>query len=216
MQIADIDPLPLAWKDCTVVVAASGPSLSQDDMMRVEISRTPTIAVNDAWKIAPWSDILYAADAAWWDYHWGALGFDGLKIIPHRLGEWADAPACQSSIDRWGLRPVGSRMAAGISADPRVVHEGGNSGFQAVNLAVLLGANRIILTGFDMGVEDGSPSHFFGDHPSPLRKNSPWDLFVRWFALAADSFKSAGVEVLNASRKSRLECFPMVDMETVL
>ena len=35
------------------------------------------IAVNDAWRLAPWADILYACDGRWWRHHKGVPEFTG-------------------------------------------------------------------------------------------------------------------------------------------
>jgi hypothetical protein len=48
---------------------------------------------------------------------------------------------------------------------------GGNSGFQALNLAVQFGAARIVLVGFDMTRLNGI--HWHGPHPSRLNNPSP-------------------------------------------
>lgn len=75
---------------------------------------------------------------------------------------------------------------------------GGNSGFQAINLAYMLGAKTIILLGFDMfGV------HYFGDHPDKLVKQSPYKDFIKSFETITKD-----VEIINCSRQTALNCFP--------
>ena len=48
------------FKGCTVAIIAGGPSLTQNQVNMVE--GFPTIAVNDAYKLAPWANILYGCD----------------------------------------------------------------------------------------------------------------------------------------------------------
>lgn len=101
------------------------------------------------------------------------------------------------------------------TADPAFITQGMNSGFQAMDLAVLMGASRVILTGYDMGLA-GRVRHFFGDHPGLMNVNSPYHLFIRAFDAAAPHYAARGVEILNASRRSALTCFPMIPLEAVL
>lgn len=85
---------------------------------------------------------------------------------------------------------------------------GSNSGFQAVNLALQLGAGRILLCGFDCSLEKGT--HFHGRHPSPL--NNPRQASVdRWRGILdaqAPLFQELGVPVINCSPHSRLTAYP--------
>lgn len=86
---------------------------------------------------------------------------------------------------------------------------GGNGGFQSVNLAVQLGAKKIILLGFDM-----HGTHFHGDHSGGLR-NPGEALFKTWrdcFDRAAPVLKSWGVDVINATPGSALECFQKMEL----
>lgn len=83
---------------------------------------------------------------------------------------------------------------------------GGNSGFQAVNLAYIMGAKTILLLGFDM-----FGTHFFGKHPPKLDVMSPFRNFIESFA----SIKK-DVEIINCSRQTALDCFPKMPIESVL
>ena len=74
--------LPL-WRNQTVVCIASGPSLTQDQVDQVK--GLNTIAINDAYKLAPWANILYACDYQWWDWHKGVPDFKGYKL-QHAIG----------------------------------------------------------------------------------------------------------------------------------
>ena len=84
---------------------------------------------------------------------------------------------------------------------------GGNSGYQAVNLAYLLGAKTILLLGLDM-----YGTHYFGPHPSGLVNGSPFDAFIKCF----ETIDRRQVEIINCSRRSALTCFPSVPIEYVL
>lgn len=117
---------------------------------------------------------------------------------------------------RWGLRLVRSEhRGQGLSFDPAFVRTGMNSGFQALNLAVLFGCTRILLLGFDMQ-KTGGRSHWFGDHPGKLNRTSPFPEFRKAFEAAAPQLAAAGIEVINCSRETALTCFPRQPIEAAL
>jgi hypothetical protein len=166
------------------------------------------IAVSDAWRLMPWADALYSCDGHWWDLHTPA--FAGEKWSSHH----APGNDKLAAAERHGLTLVRGQASKGFSVDPACIHYGSNSGFQAVNLALLFGVVRIILVGFDMRLVAGR-SHFFGDHPAGLRRTSSHQNFIRAFEVAAASLPG-GIEICNATRESALRCFPGIDLDRAL
>lgn len=165
--------------------------------------------MNDAHRLLPGADALYACDARWWIAHDGVRDFAGDR--------WTQSEnrglECGA---RFGLRVVESFKGAVPSDDPARIAQGYNSGFQAVNLAALAGARRIVLVGFDMN-SPGGRKHFFGDHASPtLNVASAFHLFIQAFNTAAPIYAARGIEIVNASRSTALSCFPRIDLERVL
>jgi len=189
----------------TVIVAAPGPSLTEDVSERCRESGLATIVVQDAWRRMPWALSLYGTDAAWWRVHGGCCGFLGEKWTTHDAGNDKTAIARE-----YGLRCVAGKSVGGFSTDPSVIHYGSNSGFQAVNLAILFGGARIVMVGFDM-----RGTHFFGSHPKPLRDPRSFPTFIRAFDEAARRLPP-GVEIINATPGSALGCFPMVALDAAL
>lgn len=97
------------------------------------------------------------------------------------------------------------------------VYGGGNSGTQAINLAVQFGPpSRLILVGFDMRVDLGT--HWHGRHRGLL--NNPNERNVILWRMALDDmakeFRRRGIEVLNASLVSHLGSYPKVQLSEVL
>jgi hypothetical protein len=189
-------------------VAETGPSLTTAVANQVESAadRFFIIAVNDAYRVIPSAHVLYACDAKWWEVHEGCPGFAGEKWSSH--GETNDKRSCA---EKFGLKLVEGKHADTFGIDR--VHYGSNSGFQAVNLAMLFGFTRIILTGFDMHNRAGR--HFFGDHPKGLLNNDRYESFVPAFEYAAKHLP-AGIEVINATPGSAITCFPMMDLPDAL
>ena len=180
---------------------ATGPSLT---LMDVEYCRgkCPVIIVNDNYRMAPWADVLYASDPAWWDHHQGVPEFPGIKIT-------RDVNGGADAAKRWNLNTIHIDIGKkGWSTDPACVHSGGNGGYQAGNLAVLFGATRIILLGFDMRGE----THWFGAHPGPINRRHA---YVSWLARFAE-IKPAGYEIINCTRETALKRFRQSTIEAEL
>jgi uncharacterized Rossmann fold enzyme len=115
---------------------------------------------------------------------------------------------------RHGLRYIENVALPGLGRTR--LHSGGNSGHQAINLAYLFGAARIVLLGFDMQQRDPALSHYFGEHPyhkRPLTRN--FEAWRRNLALLGADLQAEGVEVLNATRDTALQCFPRVPLEMI-
>ena len=191
------------WREgSTCVILAGGPSLTEEDVHHVQAAHTEdrckVIAVNDAWQLAPWADLLYACDSRWWD-----AKRPPPDVAAPRLRVSQDEVACA----RHGLVYVPSVASPGLCRTPWTVHQGGNSGYQAINLAFHFGARRILLLGFDMQRTDGK-SHWFGDHPPGLQVPSPFQDFIRRFGPLAQDLSDEGVTVINCSAQTALTCFP--------
>ena len=113
------------------------------------------IVVNDAYLLAPWADILYFADWRWWrDFGHRKRAefkaFQGQKCTIENSGAMVDDP------EIFMLHNSGHE---GLSEKPNCLHTGSNGGYQAVNIATLAGAKRVVLLGYDMRFH-GKRSHF--------------------------------------------------------
>ncbi len=195
--------VPALWPGETVVCLGGGPSLTQADVDACR-GRARVIAVNDAYRMAPWADVLYGCDAAWWNAHKGVTTFSGLKYsLEPKAAIW---PGVQI------LRNAGRE---GLCLERDALCTGSNSGYQAINLAVHLGAIKVVLLGYDMQATNGK-SHWFGEHPSPLARGSQYSRFRRHFATLPKPLQAAGVTVVNASRVTALTAFPCLPLEEAL
>lgn len=101
--------------------------------------------------------------------------------------------------------------------EPGVIGSGGNSGFQAINIAAQFGATRILLIGFDMHGANGV--HWYGRNVG-RNMNNPLDHnYVHWrtaFDKQAKVLAAMGIEVVNASPDSALVCFEHKTIEHTL
>lgn len=104
----------------------------------------------------------------------------------------------------------------GLSLDGEYLVTGGNSGFQALNVAVLSGADRIVLIGYDSREpEHGQPSHFFGHHKirEPIHA---YELYRKAMKDAAKAIKAAGVRIINCSPDSAINDFEKMELREAL
>ena len=192
---------PRLWRDETCVILASGPSLTAADVAYCR-GRARILAIKDAIRLAPDADALYASDAKWWAYYGDELSYVG----PRYALEMAAAP--------WAsvLKNTGS---TGLELRPDGLKTGSNSGYQAINLAVHLGARKIVLLGYDMSPANGQ-HHWFGAHPYPNATVPPYSLFLKCFETLVTPLRTAGVEVLNATRRTVLHAFERRSLEEAL
>lgn len=198
------------WQDEVVVCIASGPSTTQAQLDYVAKQRQngkcKVIAINRSYEQAPYADILFAKDAAWWDgYQEVVQGFTGEK--------WA---GCASTARKYKLSYAEHEIGRSdhkLGLD-RLKDE--NSGHQAINLAYLFGARTIILLGFEM-----NPSiqkiHFFGLHDERKGLENPnHDIFKGWIEKMNVLASSMPIPVYNCSINTAIKGFKQATLEEVL
>ena len=177
------------------VCIASGPSLTLCDVEKCRRSGRTIYVINDVYKLAPWADILYACDGDWWDYHEGAVEFNGQR--------WTTSDAAAA---KWGLAHMPGTNQKLFGIEPPMAY-GKNSGFQCINLAFLHGHRDIWLLGYDMGFQAGTQKHFFGEHPRKIDRTSQYGAWIQHFRKAAPIMAENGLKIINKSRETALECF---------
>ena len=157
--------------------------------------------------------MVYGCDAPWWRHRKGLPEFDGFKVT------WAgNGLAGHKDIRRVEIATSGGpeKYSDGLHFDGRI-GGGRNSGFQTLNLALMFGARRIILVGFDM--TDRSGAHWYGRNTWPMANNPHAAAFGKWIAAfdaAVPALRGMGAEVVNTSQHSALRCFPKRSIADVL
>lgn len=200
------EPVPRLYPGGTVVCIGSGPSLTAEDVDYARDHATALVAVNDAHRLAPTAAALMASDAAWWVAREGVPKFVGLRYCLERVPQRIS-----------GVSTLRNTGIEGLETDPTGLRTGRNSGYAAINLAVHLGASRIVLLGYDMQAPHGERrSHFFGAHSFPLRGNSDYTMFRRFFDFMVEPLKALNVDVINCTRETALTAFPRRPLRDVL
>jgi hypothetical protein len=130
-------------------------------------------------------------------------------------GEKCTIQSSGGNVADTGVHMLKNKEGMGLSLDPETLVSGRNSGFQALNLAVLAGAKKIILLGFDGAPQDDGREHFHGPHPRPT-PSAAYPLYRQAMSAAENPLIDFGVEVINCSPGSRIDSFPKSALEDVL
>jgi hypothetical protein len=116
--------------------------------------------------------------------------------------------------------PVGTPNRHSALAWGRTLAEGvgcgGNSGFAALNLADVLGAETIYLLGFDMKGEGGRVTHWHDGYAEKAPSDSICDRWLEAFRWAATKVRAKVVVLEVQPGDSRLDCFEKRKAEEVL
>ena len=169
----------------TFVAVASGESLTEQDIAVLKQWRDSgkvrgVICANRAFEAVPWADYLVGCDRYFWETYKAASVFKGGKFAPKAI--------------KGVLRFVPDDYLCGE-----------NSGLYALKVLRELGAERIILLGYDM-----KGGHF---HPPHRGKNPAQSDFARYI----EQFeKFSGCDIINCTRDSALECFPKIPLEEAI
>lgn len=212
-----------AWQGLTAVLLGGGPSLSQQQVAQVRDAHVAgavrVIAVNDAYLWAPFADMHYAADSHWHRWHTEGIEKPQLGLVANQVRErWATFAGQKCTIQNSGANVTDDAVhmlrnktypnhGMGLSLDPAELVTGRNSGFQALNLAILAGATRIILLGYDGQPAIDGKTHFSGPHPRPT-PTAAYPLYRQAMSAAENAIEAAGVTVLNCSPGTGIDTFP--------
>jgi hypothetical protein len=105
----------------------------------------------------------------------------------------------------------------GLSFDPTCVVSQRTSLQGAINLAVHLGAIRIVLLGADMRRARDGRSHHHSPHPRPNKPgNRTWDAQMMQLRLTVTPLRERGIEVFNTSPISRITWWPRAELTACL
>jgi hypothetical protein len=159
-------------------------------------------------RLCQWAEVVYGCDGPWWRARKGLPEYTGLKLAH-------DSSVCATFRDVHKIEITNDdKLRFDV---PGLVGSGGNSGFQALNIASQFGARRILLIGFDMHV--GSGLHWYGRNSWSGSNNPAMVHLMRWrdaFTLQAPVLRRMGIEVVNASADSALRCFDIAGVDETL
>lgn len=190
----------------TIVILASGPSLTGQQIAAATASGHHVIAVNATYKAAPQANTLYSGDF---------LFFKTYITDIRATFKGAVWTQDSSAAARWPeIRRIKGVNREGLGREH--IHINGNSGAQAINLAYLWKAKRIVLLGYDMKLGPKGERHHHADHPKPCVQNQTFLEWMHKLAKVARDLKAEGVDVVNCTPGSAMTCFRMGELEKEL
>jgi len=198
------------WKGQSAFLIGGGSSLRGFDFGLLRGKNT--IGCNDAYRLGPEiiQYCLFADPSFWGKNREGLAGFKG-KVV-------TCAAVLHNNPIPWLLQM--RRIRDGLHEE-NILGWNYSTGAAAINLAISLGAHRIFLLGYDLGIlpngENGKPvSHWHDAHPTPPREQA-YLRFLRGFhTLAASLKRYPHVEVLNVTDgSSKLDIFPKMTHSTL-
>jgi len=191
------------WSGCVAVIVASGPSAKNVDLsILAQKQRVKVLAIKESWRLCK-PDVIYGCDRPWWHANIGMPKFSGLRI--------AYDPLLHEQYPDIHLIKIDMHKDDILLDRPGFVGSGGNSGFQALNLAVQFGARQIAFVGLDVHTRSGP--HWYGRNEWSGANNPGEANFRRWrraFAIAARTLSNMGIDVANATRFSDVKEFRFV------
>jgi hypothetical protein len=195
------------WAGETAFIVAGGTSVLEQDLSHLRGRRV--IVVNSSYEAVPFADFLFFGDASWWETH---CSRETLTAFAGRIVTVS-------------VRAVGERLLRlrrrvpppGLSLDPSSIVSERTSLQGAINLAVHLGAKRIVLLGADMCRANDGRSHHHSPHPRPNKPgNRTWDIQMVQLRLIAEPLRALGIEVINTSPVSRIDWWPRAELSACL
>lgn len=202
------------WTDKPVAIIGGGPSLSGFDFERLR-GRFHVLTVSASCFTVPWADAGFCLDHTgirnWWQRFVAEVRFPLYLATTEPVIRGVDTPPSPHMIF---LRRQSVNF---LSENPLVVSGGGTSGFGAVNLAVLKGTKAILLLGFDYGTTTNQWHHNQAEYGFAYdQKARQWAGWALNFQGMKPLLQKRGVEVINASPASLINCFPRIPLDEAI
>ena len=194
-------------KDWAII--ANGLLLKHEDVRAVAEAEIPIIAIAAAYRIAPNAIACYASDGLWWGHHLPLLEKSGFQ------GDLVTQEASTAAINaKRGLQWVEHDGSVRGLPDRRGVVAGSSSGHHVLCYAYWRGFTDMILLGYEYGA--AGDGHWFGSHPQHIARPSHWPTMIRDMGPLAVGLAQRGVEVINCTNPTALNCFRTDELSNVL
>lgn len=199
------DPRP-EWEGEDAYIVGGGPSLRDFDWGLLRGKNT--IGCNSAFLLGvDVVKILVFADWLWWD----RIGRRGTEVYGGRVVGCSDK-RLEGETCPWLLTM--DRKEFGLGRD--CLGFNGNTGSLAINLALILGARRVFLLGFDMKLAEDTAQPNWHELRHQKGEASVYKRFLSLFKYVERELPIffPGREVINLNEGSMLECFPKADRDS--
>lgn len=183
-----------------VFILGGGPSLKDCNFAALDHPGNAVIAINNACELYPACDLVYFADRRWWNWNKDRLRTSGFN--PRLVVSRSYIP--DREMHGYDIKWIG-RYSGDLSRSPAAL-AGWCSGANAINLAFLGDARRILLLGFDM-----RPGNWHELHKEPQKASHFQEHFIPSLTKMSGELRREGAQVFNLTPFSALTCFPSAD-----
>lgn len=230
-------PVPQMWQGGECWIIGGGSSLArqfeipQDVIDSVESNEAPpstysdylqplhnkhVIGTNVGFTLGDWISIGIFCDRQFLFRHREAIrGFKGIMVTD--LNDMGDIPETYTK----NIKRLKRDNRNGISTQPDKICWNFNTGAGAINLALLLGAEKIYLLGYDMNRGgELNRSHWHQGQPCYENVTSPknFDRFLSKYPQMDKEIKQKypNVQIFNVNPESGLDVWPKLNLKDVL
>jgi len=210
-----------SWKDRRCFIIAGGPSLIDFDFSTIKDELV--IGVNKSFIKFP-ATINYGMDMGFYDKITNSNSTDVRLVQLHQ--QWLAYRGVKVFLMRpnFKLDPsvyvVNNIKEKTLSFDfDKGIYGANNSGWGALALAIVLGATKIGLLGYDMKVDNvAKRTHWHKGYINQRfdSMQSKLDKFKKPFEELAPVIVDAGIKVVNLNKNSGLDCFPKDSLKNFL
>lgn len=204
-----------AWRGQRCFIVGGGPSLKGFDFGRLRGERV--IAINKAFKDVPFADIMFAMDRPLLDLITsGQLGEDYRAALDSFWGVklWLDLSGYAYPPDVYSVKSAGE--TGWTDSLSKGLYHGQNSGYGALNLALVLGADPIYLLGYDCQRGPEGEKNYHSGYPTGSSPDA-MNIFLKAFEAGAEKLKAIShSRIVNLNPNSALKCFEFGDADKVL
>lgn len=190
------------WAGQDAFIIGGGPSLREFDWRR--LIPFLTVGCNDAYQLGPSvCTICMFSDLNWYQQHLKR----GIKEFPNPV------ITNQSSLHESEIENVLTMERSSNGPSRTALGWGGNTGYSAINLALILGARRVFLLGFDMKrVKRKTNWH---DQNVGVPNDASYHRFIQGFEQSVELFAKVFPEreIINITPDSELNVFPKADLD---
>lgn len=207
----------IPWLGKAVFCLGSGPSLSsisarewRDLALLQKSGKCIVLGINSSFKFSRANgvevDALFFTDENWFEDNRGLVEeFKGLKFTVSRRAKNAYPE----------LMRIENRHQPWFEVGHPPMKDGRSSGHRAVSLSIMLGANLILLLGYDMRIVENR-SHYHDEYSNTEFAKAYSQEFVRGFDGWHEAALKVGCQIINCTPGSAVDEFPFLPLETFL
>lgn len=204
----------------TAIICGTGPSLAQYADLANEYKQQGKVRIfgaNLAYRYVD-VDVNHACNKEFYDHYWPIDD----RLSGGRFDKWTTRTELIGKYP--GLEYIEEQWLDGLSTDPSYIAAHHGTGPQLINIALHYGIKRMLLIGWDMryngkktNTEYTGLRHLFGEYPKNLQhwpktgNNGELEGLIKEMGTIIP--EEYGIEIINCSPGSAMECFPMGRLE---